>query len=350
MLRCGNLFSLTSLVVGEVTAAPHLATRPPDVANLRYMALSAYEVGLFEGERARLEAIAYRLLGSAGDAEDVVQDTFLRWQAADREHVEVPAAWLTKVLTNICLNQLTSARAKRVSYVGQWLPEPVLAGDRMLGPADTAEQRESVSMAVLTLMERLSANERVVYVLREAFGYAHAEIAEMLDTSEANCQQIYRRAKGHLATDRTRTAVDRSAARKIAEEFLAAAVSGQTELLVRLLTDDARTIGDGGGKVPARTSPVVGGLAVAKFFRGLFVTSDAKKALAGGTPAAYSEVVNGEPALVVVVDGRVISILNLEVTDEGIAAIHFQANPDKLERATRQWAATEHEEPVHILW
>src|ERR1043165_2730930 len=120
------------------------------------MALSTHEVDVFEDTRPRLEAIAYRLLGSAGDAEDAVQDTFLRWQAADRGYVEVPAAWLTKALSNICLNQLTSARARRVSYVGQWLPEPVLAGDPMLGPADTAEQRESVSMAVLTLMERLS--------------------------------------------------------------------------------------------------------------------------------------------------------------------------------------------------
>ncbi|MBB6034658.1 RNA polymerase sigma factor SigJ [Phytomonospora endophytica] len=314
------------------------------------MALSTHEVDLFEGERARLEAIAYRLLGSAGDAEDVVQDTFLRWQSADREHVEVPAAWLTKVLTNICLNQLTSARAKRVSYVGQWLPEPVLSGDRMLGPADTAEQRESVSFAVLTLMERLSANERVVYVLREAFGHPHAEIAEMLDTSEANCQQIYRRAKQHLATRRARAEVDRAAAHKIAEEFLAAAVSGQTALLVRLLTDDARSIGDGGGKVPARTTPIIGGLTVARFLRGLFKPSAAKRAMTGGSPAAYAEVVNGEPAVVVLVGEHVMGVATLELTDEGITAVHLQVNPDKLARITRQWAATEHEEPVHILW
>src|SRR6476646_436578 len=140
------------------------------------MLLSPREVDLFEASRARLEAIAYRLLGSAGDAEDAVQETFLRWQAADRDYVETPEAWLTKVLTNLCLNQLTSARARRETYVGQWLPEPVLAGDRMLGPADPAEQRESVSLAMLLLMERLSPNERVVYVLREAFGYSHREI------------------------------------------------------------------------------------------------------------------------------------------------------------------------------
>ena len=199
------------------------------------MSLRTHEADLFESSRGRLEAIAYRLLGSAGDAEDAVQDTFLRWHAADRERIETPEAWLTKVLTNLCLNQLTSARARRETYVGQWLPEPVLAGDRMLGPADTVEQRESVSIAMLTLMERLSPNERVVYVLREAFGYPHREIAEILDLTESNCQQIYRRAKQHVTTGRSRTEVDAVAAGKIVEEFLAAALSGDPEPLIRLL-------------------------------------------------------------------------------------------------------------------
>src|SRR5919205_2950320 len=166
--------------------------------------LTASDVDRFEASRPRLEAIAYRLLGSAGEAEDVVQETFLRWHAADVDRIETPEAWLTKVLTNICLNRLTSARVRRETYVGQWLPEPVFAGDRMLGPSDTVEQRESVSIAMLTLMERLSAKERAVYVLREAFGYSHGEIAEVLDLTEANCQQIYRRAKQHLAADRRR--------------------------------------------------------------------------------------------------------------------------------------------------
>ncbi|HEY9335629.1 MAG TPA: sigma factor, partial [Kribbella sp.] len=141
------------------------------------MAMTAEDVSRFERFRGRLEAIAYRMLGSASEAEDAVQETFLRWQAADLTRIEVPEAWLTKVLTNLCLNQLASARARRETYVGQWLPEPLLDGDPMLGPADTAEQRESVSYAVLTLMERLSPNERAVYVLREAFDYAHREIA-----------------------------------------------------------------------------------------------------------------------------------------------------------------------------
>ena len=238
------------------------------------MSLSVGEVEVFERSRGRLEAIAYRLLGSAGDAEDAVQDTFLRWQAAEREVIRTPEAWLTKALTNICLNQLTSARARRESYVGQWLPEPILDGDRMLGPAETVEQRDSVSFAVLTLMERLPANERVVYVLREAFGYAHGEIADMLDISESNSQQLLRRARQHLATGPARVEIDRVAARKIVEEFLAAALSGETGPLVRLLTDDAVSVADGGGQVPARTTPVVGALAIARFLRGALKPQD----------------------------------------------------------------------------
>src|SRR3954449_4876708 len=128
------------------------------------MPLSAEDVERFEASRPRLEAIAYRLLGSAGEAEDAVQETFLRWHGADVDRIEVPEAWLTKVLTNLCLNQLTSARARRGTYVGRWLPEPLLGGDPMLGPADTAVQREAVTYAVLTLLERLSPNERAVYV------------------------------------------------------------------------------------------------------------------------------------------------------------------------------------------
>ena len=182
-------------------------------------------VDVFESLRPRLEAIAYRLLGSAAEAEDAAQETFLRWQAADREQVRVPAAWLTRVLTNLCLTQLQSARARREVYVGQWLPEPLLDGDPMLGPADTVEQRESVSTAVLVLMERLTPTERAVYVLREAFSYSHAEIAEMLDITEASSQQVLHRAKQHLAGERVRTEVDRADARQVVEEFLAAATT-----------------------------------------------------------------------------------------------------------------------------
>jgi RNA polymerase sigma factor (sigma-70 family) len=318
------------------------------------MLLSSREVDLFESSRGRLEAIAYRLLGSAGDAEDAVQDTFLRWQAADREHIETPEAWLTKALTNICLNQLTSARVRREAYVGQWLPEPVLGGDRMLGPAETAEQRESVSMAMLTLMERLSANERVVYVLREAFGYSHGEIAQILDITESNCQQIYRRAKQHVATDRVRREIDTAAAQKIVEEFLAAALSGDTEPLVRLLTEDAVSVADGGGRVPARRTPIIGALGIARFLRGLFRPTATRRAIVqnivGGRTSLHAALVNGGPAVLVVGGDRVAGVISLDVTADGVAALHIQVNPGKLERVTRQWAASERGDPLIDDW
>lgn len=310
------------------------------------MPLTADDVDRFEAFRPRLEAVAYRLLGSAAEAEDAAQETFLRWQAADVGRIGVPEAWLTKVLTNLCLNQLTSARARRETYVGQWLPEPLLAGDPMLGPADTAEQRESVSYAVLTLMERLSPNERAVYVLREAFDYPHREIAEILDITEAASQQILHRAKKHVADGRSRAEIDEAAARRVVEEFLAAAAGGRIEPLVRLLTEDAVGIGDGGGKIPARAKVIEGAVAVAKFLRGLFRPGEAKRAMVGGAPGVHVWTANGGPALVAVVDGRVVGVMCLEVTAEGIAAFRNQANPDKLERATARWAATDHGEPL----
>ncbi|MEV7076421.1 RNA polymerase sigma factor SigJ [Streptomyces sp. NPDC091972] len=310
------------------------------------MALTLSDVDRFEAARPRLEAIAYRMLGSSSEAQDIVQETYLRWQAADVARIEVPEAWLTKVLTNLCLNQLSSGRARRETYVGQWLPEPLLEGDPMLGPAETAEQRESVSYAVMVLLERLSPNERAVYVLREAFAYSHREIAGMLDLTEAASQQIFHRAKKHVAQGRARAEIDEAAARRIVEEFLAAATSGETEPLIKLLTSDAIVVGDGGGKVPARASAVQGALAVAKFLRGLFKPAPAKRDLVGGSPDLYATTANGGPAIVAVVDGRVFGVMCLERTDEGVVAVRSQVNPDKLERATQRWAAGDFGPPV----
>lgn len=309
-----------------------------------------HDVDLFERSRGRLEAIAYRLLGSAGDAENAVQDTYLRWHTVDRDNIEIPEAWLTKVLTNLCLNRLTSARARRETYVGQWLPEPLLDGDRMLGPADTAVQRDTVSMALLTLLERLSPNERVVYVLREAFGYPHREIASILGITEANCQQIHRRARQHIAADRVRAEVDAVAAARIAEQFVAAALTGDTEPLIAMLTADAVSIADGGGRVPARRGPVAGARAVARYLRGLFRPTDAKRAVIGGSPTVHTAVVNGGPAVLVEVNGRVAGVFCLDVTAGRVAGLTIQVNPDKLGRITRSWAATGPHVPLVARW
>src|SRR3954451_4748747 len=340
------------MVRHRMASSSNAPKRGRSSSRIRYdqlVPLTGDDVDRFEAFRSRLEAIAYRLLGSAAEAEDVVQETFLRWQAGGGERIEVPEAWLTKVLTNLCLNQLASARARREVYVGQWLPEPLLAGDPMLGPADTAAQRESVSYAVLTLLERLSPNERAVYVLREAFDYPHREIAEILDITEAASQQILHRAKNHVAYGKARRDVDRAGARRIVEEFLTAAASGQTDELVRLLTKDAISIGDGGGEVPARTKAFEGAAAVARFLRSMFRPNGAKRSVVGGSPEMFSWTANGEPAVVAVVEGRVVAIMCLEVTAEGITACRTQANPDKLERATEQWASADHGESLLVM-
>lgn len=311
--------------------------------------LTAEDVDRFERFRPRLEAIAYRLLGSADEAQDLVQDTFLRWHDADVSRIDVPEAWLTKVLTNLCLNHLASARARRETHVGTWLPEPLLDGDPMLGPADTAEQRDALTYAVLTLMERLTPNERAVYVLREAFGHTHREIADILDISEAASQQILHRAKERVSAPHGRLRIDRANAERIAHEFLAAAGSGDTRELIRLLSTDAVAFGDGGGKVPTRPAPVAGVVAVAKFLRGLLRPAAAEHAIVGGAPALYASTANGEPAVVAVAEDRVVAVMCLEVSADGIVACRTQANPDKLERATRQWASADHGESALVL-
>ncbi|QHY99146.1 ECF RNA polymerase sigma factor SigJ [Streptomyces sp. S4.7] len=304
----------------------------------------------FEASRGRLASLAYRLLGSAADAEDAVQDTFIRWQAADRERVQVPEAWLTKVVTNICLDRLRSARARHERAAGAWLPEPLLEGDPMLGPADTFEQRESVSLAVLTLLERLSPVERAVYVLREAFSYSHSEIAGILDITESASQQHVHRARIRVAAERHGGGeADPASARRVVEEFLAAAASGRTERLVALLTDDVTVVSDGAGlakhllrrKTRER---------VASFVRAGFKPTPAKRRLAGGSPAFHIARVNGATAVLAVVDGRVMGAVAVEVSDGKVASLCGIAAADRLARLNEQWRQHEPGVPVAHAW
>ncbi|MFE0207351.1 sigma-70 family RNA polymerase sigma factor [Streptomyces sp. NPDC058985] len=292
----------------------------------------------FEAGRNRLASLAYRLLGSAADAEDAVQDAFLHWQAADRQRIDVPEAWLTKVTTNLCLDRLRSAQVRRERTVGAWLPEPLLDGDPMLGPADTFEQRESVSLAVLTLMERLSTLERAVYVLREAFAHSHAEIAEILDITESASQQHLHRARRRINDGRRGGGeVDPASARRIVEEFLAAATSGRTERLVALLTDDATAISDGAGgraqtllryDTPERIAAVV---------RAGFKPTPAKRRFAGGTPALHYALVNGAPAILFVVGDHIVGSALFDIADGKIATMRGIAAPARLARLTAAW-------------
>ncbi|ASU82112.1 RNA polymerase sigma-70 factor [Nocardiopsis gilva YIM 90087] len=291
-------------------------------------------VSEFESHRPRLFAVAYRLLGSATEAEDAVQDTYLRWSDTDRNLITTPAAWLTKVLTNLCLNRLTAARARREAYVGPWLPEPVLTPDSSLGPLETVEQRESVSMALLVLLERLTPAERAVFVLREAFAYRHREIAEVLDLSEANCQQLNRRARQKLHDEQGHRPVSETPheqRNRIAELFFAAAHSGDLTGLERLLADDVTAWADGGGKIGAARRPIFGSTRVARYLHGLFRQIDAivEERFGPGLEICAAEV-NGEPALLVTVDSGPLAVAVLELHDDRIAAIRTIVNPDKL--------------------
>ncbi|MGW0598873.1 sigma-70 family RNA polymerase sigma factor [Streptomyces sp. NPDC002776] len=313
-------------------------------------ATDRFDTSRFEASRNRLASLAYRLLGSATDAEDAVQDAFLHWQAADRHRIKVPEAWLTKVVTNLCLDRLRSAQVRRERTVGAWLPEPLLDGDPMLGPAATFEQRESVSLAVLTVMERLSPVERAVYVLREAFSYGHAEIADILEITESASQQHLHRARRRITAARRGGEVDAAAARRIVEEFLAAASSGRTERLVALLTDDAIAVSDGAGGTAAKLLRFDTPQRIAAVVRAGLKPTPAKRRLIGGTPALHYAVVNGAPALLFVLGDRVIGSAMFDIADGKIATVRGIAAPARLVRLTEAWRQREPDAPLIAQW
>ncbi|MFV0132861.1 sigma-70 family RNA polymerase sigma factor [Streptomyces sp. HMX87] len=314
-------------------------------------AADRFDTGRFEASRNRLASLAYRLLGSAADAEDAVQDAFLHWQAADRQRIKVPEAWLTKVVTNLCLDRLRSAQARRERAAGAWLPEPLLDGDPMLGPADTFEQRESVSLAVLTLMERLSPLERAVYLLREAFSHSHAEIAEILGITESASQQHLHRARRRVtaASRRGGGDADPASARRIVEEFLAAATSGRTERLVALLTDDATAISDGAG-LTDRLLRYDTAQRIAAVARAGFKPTPAKRRLAGGMPAIHYALVNGAPAILAVVGDQVVGAVTFDIADGRIATVRGIAAPTRLARLAETWRRHEPDAPLIPRW
>jgi RNA polymerase sigma-70 factor (ECF subfamily) len=290
------------------------------------------ELAHFEANRGRLFGLAYRMLGDAAEAEDAVQDAFLRWAArgAADEPVATPAAWLTTVVTNLCLNRLTSAKARREQYIGEWLPTPVFTAADELGPLETLEQRESVSMAVLVLLERLTPAERAAFVLHEAFGYSHRDVADILHAEEAHVRQLYRRARTHVGSARKRFAAEPARQEQIVRRFLAAALDGNLAELEQLLAADVTSRADGGGKAAAVRQPVTGRAKVARLYLGL----------ARHPRAAAAELrlgwVNGQPALVVREGGALTVVTVVEVADDQIVGLHVIANPDKLAYAARQ--------------
>ncbi|MQY39141.1 ECF RNA polymerase sigma factor SigJ [Streptomyces sp. RB17] len=283
----------------------------------------------FESHRPRLFGLAYRLLGSAHEAEDAVQDAYLRFSGADRAAIEQPGAWLAKAVTNLCLTRLTSARARREEYPGTWLPEPVLTSDGTLGPLESAERREQVSMALLVLLERLTPTERAVYVLREAFGYAHRDIAGVLDLSEANCRQLYRRAVARVAVPEGRFEPAPQRREELLLSFLTAAREGDLAGLEKMLAADVTYWGDGGGKVSAVRRPVEGREKVVRFLVG------GAERFTGGLDFAVAEV-NGTSALVAWAGDVLAGVASFELRDGLITHVRTMMNPDKLAYMQRQ--------------
>jgi len=274
----------------------------------------------FEAQRKRLFAIAYRMLGSAAEADDVVQDAWLRWEAADGDAIESESAWLSTVVTRLSLDRLKSARLTRESYVGPWLPEPVRTEERV--------DPESISMAFLVMLERLTPVERAAYLLHEVFDYNHAEVAAMLDKEEATCRQIYHRAKSHLQEGRARFAPSRDDHERILLAFAGALARGDLRALEQTLAKDATLFADSGGKVPAAARrPVQGAHAIAQFFIGLF-----RKFPPGPEQRLELVEVNGWPALVGRRDGVANFALSIETDGDQILAIRNVVNPDKLAR------------------
>jgi RNA polymerase sigma-70 factor (ECF subfamily) len=273
-----------------------------------------------QAERDRLFGLAYRLLGRAGEAEDAVQETFLRWTAADQATIRNPAAWLTTVCTRVCLDMLRSARWRREAYVGPWLPEPVLTGGE---PDDPAVLAESVSMAFLVVLESLSPLERVAFVLHDVFGHSYDEVATTLQRSPEAVRQLASRARRHLAERPARFEADRRRREAVGDAFLDACMGADVDRLLELLAPEVTFVADSGGVVAAPREPVLGRDRVAR----LLVRLAAQ--VPPGTELRRVEV-NAMPGIVAVLDGRVDTVMSLDVAAGRITAVRVVRNPEKL--------------------
>jgi RNA polymerase sigma-70 factor (ECF subfamily) len=282
----------------------------------------------FETYRTYLFAIAYRMLGSAMDAEDMVQETYLRYQSPPKEAIRSLKAYLTTILTRLCMDQLELARRKRELYVGPWLPEPILTAEtpEAADPAKRVELEESIALAFLVLLEQLQPFERAVFLLRESFAYEFAEIASMLGKSEAACRRSFSRAKQHLQEHRPRFAASRETHQQLLSGYAQAVERGEMKTLMSLLSEEVTLWADAGGKrKQAALNPISGRDAVARFSVGTmrFLPEEYRMELAE---------VNGQPAVIIRAGGQVFSVVTIEVEAEHIRAIYVMANPEKLAR------------------
>ncbi len=282
----------------------------------------------FNQYRVLLFSIAYRMLGSATDAEDIVQEAFLRWLQANDEEIQSPRAFLSTVVTRLCIDQLRSARAKRELYVGPWLPEPLSTSQRQ-DLTETAVLAESLSFAFLVMLENLGPLERAVFLLREVFDYDYAEIAAIVGKSEANCRQVLHRAHQHLEQRRPRFEVSREQQERITAQFLHASLGGDMQGLLNLLAEDVVFAADSGGKAWAGLKPVHGADKVARGVLG------GRRFLPPGIQGIIEEV-NGQPAIVGYADGRPTIVVLLYIEDGLIRRVYQVVNPDKLHWLGRQ--------------
>lgn len=281
----------------------------------------------FNQHRPLLFAIAYRMLGSVVDAEDMVQETFLRWQLVTLETVQSAKSYLSSIITRLCIDHLRSARVKREQYVGPWLPEPILTqltSDTM----NTVELADSVSTAFLVLLEKLSPLERAVFLLREVFDYEYEEIGRIVDKSPINCRQIVRRAKQHLASQRPRFEVAPQHQEEMTQRFLQACNSGDLQELIALLSEDIVLWSDGGGKVVAALKPLHGAVKIARFL--LAIQSKIPK-----NSAAEIVEINGQPGIIIYVDGLPRRVMTFDFAYKQIQSIFIIVNPDKLKLLTK---------------
>jgi len=276
---------------------------------------------VFEEQRSVLFGLAYRMLGSVADAEDIVQESYLRWQAIDRASVQSPRAFLITVATRLAVDQLRRRKRERETYIGPWLPEPLVTDDRA---DDCAEMAESLSLAFLTLLEKLQPLERAVFLLHEVFQYSHDDIAAIVEKSRENCRQILSRARQHLAARRSRFRPEPAQQQALLGQFLETCRSGDVSALARLLVEDAVMVSDGGGKASAAKKIVRGAAIVARALVGL-----AKKKSVGFETRFAT--INGVTSLLLCTPEFVDTVVNFEFTADGrISAVHIVRNPDKL--------------------
>jgi len=278
----------------------------------------------FLSVRPRLFGIAYRMLGSAAEAEDIAQEVWLRWQSTDRSVVRDATGFLVTTTVRLAINSAQSARSRRETYIGPWLPEPV---DTTADPTLGAERGEALELAVLTLLEKLSPNERAAYVLREAFDYSFRDIAEILQLTESNARQLGTRARKHIADER-RAQVSSADRRRFLEAFLAAAQNGDFTTLREIFAEDVVSVTDGGGVTGAARVPVLGRERVAKFVAGF------PSWFWENTTVSWTQV-NGQSSVLIMRDGAIVALATVEASAEGIGQIMWVMNPAKLVAMTR---------------